>query len=85
MYLIQVGGARWEEAREGGRRLVEEKEFFFIFRFFFLSLHLSLCRLGPFNRKLVKKRTQAALETMPSDNEEQPVDAKTIAELTEQV
>ena len=46
---------------------------------------LSLCRLGPFNRKLVKKRTQAALETMPSDNEEQPVDAKTIAELTEQV
>jgi hypothetical protein len=45
----------------------------------------SLSSLGIQSKSTSSFRDQAALETMPSDNEEQAVDAKTIAELTEQV
>ena len=69
-----VGGRR--EKREGGR------EFFSFFPFSLLLFR----RLG--NQSTAKQELPAQSsppKTMPSDNEEQAVDAKTVAELTEQV
>ena len=69
---------REKRERERERGAEEEEFFFFHFPFFSLSF------VGHSIKKLLQAQ-QAALETMPSDNEEQTVDAKTIAELTEQV
>lgn len=76
----QVGGREREREREWKREF-----FFFHFPFFFSLYSFSLFDSGHPVESQSKTPSPVALETMPSDNEEQAVDAKTIAELTEQV
>lgn len=68
--------------RRGWKREVREVS---IFLSLFLSVFFSRGASIESKKQKKEKLSKPLIKTMPSDNEEQPVDAKTIAELTEQV